>query len=88
MFASKPRTPLKVIAVACGGNHIIAVAQDPQSFHGKLCTSGWNDCGQLGLGDMLLQDQMSLVSLQETITCFKAANIHILVTHYNITGRR
>ena len=61
MFAHSPLHSPKVIAVSCGSFHIVVVARDPLSLHGKLYTSGINIYGQLGHGDLMAREKLTLV---------------------------
>lgn len=64
MFAHRPATTPKVIAVACGLNHLLVVARDSSLSPGKLYTSGFNCSGQLGHGDSDNRHVLTLVSRQ------------------------
>jgi alpha-tubulin suppressor-like RCC1 family protein len=61
MFAHQPAITPKVIAVSCGTFHILVVARDLESSHGNLYTSGFNSHGQLGHGDTVNRDVLTLV---------------------------
>ena len=61
MFAHQPVITPTVIAVSCGVLHMLVVARDPNSNHGKLYTSGFNGYGQLGHGDTENRNVLTLV---------------------------
>lgn len=73
MFAHSPLIPPKVIAVACGLYHIVAIARDQESSQGKLYTSGFNSRGNLGHGDTDDRHKLTLVSLQKDLFKFPTA---------------
>lgn len=73
MFAHSPLIPPKVIAVACGLYHIVAIARDQESSHGKLYTSGFNYQGNLGHGDTVNRHKLTLVSLHKGFNEFPTA---------------
>lgn len=52
MYAHGPDLKRTVIAVEMGGYHLLVAARDPGQFQAKLWTSGLNNYGQLGLGDV------------------------------------
>ena len=64
MFAHQPEIKPKVIAVACGFDHIAVIAMDPCSSRGNLFTSGLNGAGQLGHGDTVDRHVLTLVCSQ------------------------
>ena len=52
-----------VLNVACGGFHLLVIANDVQSGNGKeggnaIYSSGLNNYGQLGLGDTKNRDKL------------------------------
>lgn len=61
VFAHNPPISPKVIAIACGLNHLLVVARNPQSLRGNLYSSGMNNWGQLGHGDRVDRRTLTLV---------------------------
>jgi alpha-tubulin suppressor-like RCC1 family protein len=63
IFASQPNLQRRVIEVACGMNHMLVVARNPQSVSGRgnLYSAGLNQYGQLGMGDTDERHALTLV---------------------------
>jgi alpha-tubulin suppressor-like RCC1 family protein len=54
----------RVRAVSCGIAHTFCVTTDVNTERKCLFSFGWNHCGQLGLGGLLLSDQLKSPTLQ------------------------
>jgi alpha-tubulin suppressor-like RCC1 family protein len=51
-----------VLTVACGSYHLLVVAREPNDFKSTLYSSGLNNYGQLGHGDIVNRHELTPVS--------------------------
>ena len=54
--------PHIVVDVACGQNHMLVVVKENGSFETRVYATGLNQYGQLGLGDQINRNVLTLVS--------------------------
>lgn len=56
-----------VVSVATGAYHLLVTAREPTSMRSRLFSSGLNNYGQLGLGDLEDRHQLTLVRVLSSI---------------------
>ena len=62
---AKSNLQRKVLNVACGGSHILVVAQDGSSDNWCVYAAGSNNFGQLGLGFRITKKSMMMSGIEE-----------------------